>query len=157
MRKITAKSIDAFLAGQPFSSGNMSVQIRPWQQGTGDWVILQLHGNPIARYPVGRPGELQICDGNWQTVTTKDRLNALPGVSVHQKAGVWYLNGQEWDGEWTHVTDGYTIKQIGTVDLPEWRVYPPAKLGLCSLDFGTLIAARTYVAVQTGNVLRDVA
>jgi hypothetical protein len=26
-------------------------------------------------------------------------LNGLDGVSIQQKAGIWYLNGKEWEGE----------------------------------------------------------
>lgn len=29
---------------------------------------------------------------------TKERLNALPYVNIVQRNYVWYLNGQEWDG-----------------------------------------------------------
>lgn len=35
----------------------------------------------------------------WATPPTKERLNALDGVSIQQKKGKWYLNGVEWSGE----------------------------------------------------------
>ena len=46
---------------------------------------------------------LEITDAGLPTVTTKDRLNALPGVSINQKNGKWFLNGKLWDGKWTVV------------------------------------------------------
>lgn len=61
---------------------------------------LFLHGNEIARH--GKNG-LEITDAGLPTVTTKDRLNALPGVSINQKNGKWFLNGKLWDGKWTVV------------------------------------------------------
>ena len=73
-----------------------------FQTDKDDSVILLLHGNPIAHYLVA-DRVLYVCDGNHQTVTTKERLNGLPGVSVHQKAGQWYLNGEKWDGYWTKI------------------------------------------------------
>ena len=39
----------------------------------------------------------------WPTRTTKDRLNALPNVHIHQLKGMWYLNGEKWDGSSTSV------------------------------------------------------
>lgn len=54
-----------------------------------------LHQHVIASF--SKSG-LTISHAGWPTATTKDRLNALPGVSINQKAGVWYLNGREWDG-----------------------------------------------------------
>lgn len=37
------------------------------------------------------------------TNTTKERLNALPGVNIVQKLGKWYLNGVLWDGTLTNI------------------------------------------------------
>lgn len=111
-RKITTAVVAAFLKGKAFRCDNTSVQVRPFQADKEDSVILVLFGNPIARYKVD-DRVLYVCDGNHQTVTTrprppktattKDRLNGLPGVSVHQKAGQWYLNGEKWDGYWTKI------------------------------------------------------
>lgn len=97
MRKITAEAISAFVAGATFSKSNTIVSIV-----RGD-VVLSLHGNPIARYPETFYNQLEICDGGWQTNTTKERLNGIPNVHVQQKKGVWYLNGMEWNGNWTKV------------------------------------------------------
>ena len=101
-RKITTHAVEAFVKGQRFHRQNMEVQVRPFQTDKDDSVILLLHGNPIARYLVA-DRVLYVCDGNHQTVTTKELLNGLPGVSVHQKAGQWYLNGEKWDGYWTKI------------------------------------------------------
>lgn len=94
MRKITSESINTFLNDQPFNKANMTVTV------SDDETLLQLHGNAIASRHDGR---LWITDANWQTVTTKERLNALPGVSIYQKNFEWFLNGQKWDGAWTEI------------------------------------------------------
>ena len=39
-------------------------------------------------------------------MTTKDKLNALPGVRIHQEDYQWYLNGKLWDGSWIEVKTG---------------------------------------------------
>ena len=65
---------------------------------------LSLHRNCIAYHEPN--GELKITNCGWSTVTTKDRLNALPSVHIQQRKGVWYLNGEEWDGEWITVISG---------------------------------------------------
>jgi len=101
-RKITTEAVASFLNGKAFRCDNTCVEVRPFQCDKEDSVILVLFGNPIARYKVA-DRVLYVCDGNHQTVTTKDRLNGLPGVSVHQKAGQWYLNGEKWDGYWTKI------------------------------------------------------
>ena len=92
MQQITRDSVDAFLNGRKFKRGNMMVENDK----------MYLHGNIIAWIDIN--GYLWICDGGgWQTVTTKDRLNALPNVSIQQKKFVWYLNGERWDGNKTRI------------------------------------------------------
>lgn len=99
MRKITQESINAFINGVPFNKANTAVLVNE------KTVVLQLHGNPIAKYTVGKfNSTLEISNGGWQSNTTKERLNGIPNVTVHQKNRVWYLNGKEWDGEWTKVS-----------------------------------------------------
>lgn len=87
MRVITKNIVSAFLNRTNKASGNTTTN------GTS----LFLHGNEIARHT---PQGLQITNAGWFSNTTKERLNALPNVSICQKKGVWYLNGKEWDGKW---------------------------------------------------------
>lgn len=101
-RQITQESITAFMSGRTFNKSNMSVEIRPFKDEDSNSAILKLHGNVIARRLLSG-GLLEVCDGNWQTNTTKERLNGIPGVSVNQKKGQWFLNGVEWDGSWTKI------------------------------------------------------
>lgn len=98
MRKITQESINAFINGVPFNKANTTVL------ANGKTVVLQLHGNPIAKYAVGKfNSTLEVSDGGWQSNTTKERLNGIPNVHIQQKRGVWHLNGNEWGGEWAKV------------------------------------------------------
>lgn len=101
-RKITTDAINAFMSVKTFNRDNTSVEVRPFKSETESSVILKLHGNVIARRLVGS-NSIEVCDGNYQSNTTKERLNGLPGVQVNQRKGVWYLNGKEWDGSWTSV------------------------------------------------------
>lgn len=93
MRKITKQSLSAFFAGVNFSSGNMTVHDH------GQVVEMRLHGNLIAER-VKITGEVFISDAGWQTVTTKDRLNAichhLGADGISQRQWVWYRNGEEF-------------------------------------------------------------
>lgn len=64
--------------------------------------FLELFGQRIA-YLDSRQ-RLWVCSAGYQTFTTKERLNALPGVTVQQQARVWYLNAKRWDSSlWTCV------------------------------------------------------
>ena len=101
MRKITSDAVSAFRRGVKFNRDNTSVEFSPLQYT----VVLKLHGNAIARYTPSIYGlnKFEICNGGWFSNTTKERLNGLPGVSIHQKNFVWYLNGKEWNGCWTTI------------------------------------------------------
>lgn len=93
MRKITKKSIEAFLNAKKFKKSNTEVRVLP------NVTVLILFDNEIA-YKYNDPqNTLMITDAGWQTNTTKERLNGLPNVSIHQKNRQWYLNGEKWDGE----------------------------------------------------------
>ena len=93
MRKITEESVNAFMNAKPFSKQNMSVEVLP------NVTILKLHNNAIA-YRYNDPEQtLSITNCGWFSNTTKERLNALPNVSICQKNWNWYLNGKEWNGE----------------------------------------------------------
>ena len=59
--------------------------------------FMYLYDNLIARIDCN--GDLYITDAGWATNTTKERLNALPGVSIYQKNFEWFLNGKKWTEE----------------------------------------------------------
>lgn len=93
MRKVTQNSVNAFLNARPFREGNTTVEVKE------NVTILKLHNNPIA-YKYNDPEKtLSITNAGWESNTTKERLNALPNVSIKQVKGVWYLNGNVWDGK----------------------------------------------------------
>jgi len=94
-RKITKESISAFLDRKPFKKSNMEVD-----ECYGQF-RLKLHGNTIA--VLDEFGMLSVSNAGWASNTTKERLNGLPNVGIHQKNWQWYLNGNEWNGEWTRV------------------------------------------------------
>jgi len=71
-----------------------------------DGTSLWLFGNKIAEW---REGEIWITNAGWQSKTTKERLNGLTGVSITQRAGSWYINGNFWQGEWTSVNENNGI------------------------------------------------
>lgn len=96
MRKITREAYQAFINKEPFAKSNTAVQVSE----DGSVVQLLLHGNVIAKQV---NGTLSITSAGWPTNTTKERLNALPGVCIHQAKGVWYLNDMYWNGEWVIV------------------------------------------------------
>lgn len=148
-RKITTDAVEAFVNGQEFSRDNTRVEVRPFQREAHDSVILLLHNNPIARYVKSQGvATLQVCDGNHQTRTTKERLNGLPGVRVHQKAGKWYLNGVKWDGSWTHAASVIVAKKLG---LRSYGVEYPHAAGLKPVQFPSMAAARTFAEVEAAN------
>tara|TARA_R110002033_G_scaffold26863_1_gene61514 strand:- start:267 stop:515 length:249 start_codon:yes stop_codon:yes gene_type:complete len=61
--------------------------------------VLKLHGNTIA-YRYNDPQRTLTIDScGWLTLTTKERLNALPDVNIQQNNFVWFLNGEEWNGQ----------------------------------------------------------
>lgn len=98
MRKITFDSINAFMINKPFSRGNTTVVVNNAIGVT----FLCLHGNEIAS-KCHDTGKIRISNAGWFTVTTKERLNGIPNVSIRQKNYVWYLNGKPWGGRWTEI------------------------------------------------------
>ena len=96
MRKITQSAYQAFINKKLFKKSNTEVQVLE----DGGIVQLLLFNNIIAKQ-VG--GILNITSAGYSTITTKERLNAFPGVRIHQSKGVWYLNDLFWDGSWITV------------------------------------------------------
>lgn len=99
MRKITTQAINAFMMAKPFKMANTEVVINENSSG-GTITQLFLHDNLIAE---SSDTGLKITNAGWQSNTTKERLNAIPGVCISQKKGKWYLNGVYWNGEWTTI------------------------------------------------------
>tara|TARA_R110000824_G_scaffold226418_3_gene414216 strand:+ start:1437 stop:1754 length:318 start_codon:yes stop_codon:yes gene_type:complete len=96
-RQITIDAVRAFRNGNKFKRNNTEVRLCPISGGRQ----LRLHGNIIAEMNFDVDGAyrgLYICDGGWQSVTTKERLNGLPNVAIYQKNWQWYLNGEAWNG-----------------------------------------------------------
>ena len=96
MRKITSEAVSKFLSKTPFRKSNMSVE-----ESYGVYK-LKLHGNTIAT--IDELGVLSVSNAGWRSNTTKERLNGIPGVRVHQRNWNWYLNGVEWDGSWKRIS-----------------------------------------------------
>jgi len=89
-RKVTTQIVSAFIAGSQLKVGNSRT----------DGQALYLHGNKIAEK---REDGLYISNAGWQSNTTKERLNGIPGVSILQRNWDWFLNGNAWDGTWTKI------------------------------------------------------
>lgn len=94
MRKITSEAVNAFYNNETYKKSNTEVEVL--QNETKFY----LHGNLIAKK---EKGNVYISNAGWRTNTTKERLNGLPGVNIYQKNWQWYLNGKEWNGEWTTI------------------------------------------------------
>jgi hypothetical protein len=86
MRKITKSAAAAFTSARNFRDGSTVVE------SDGITVHLLLHGNCIARNGPATGLQVNLC--GWNTPTTRDRLNSLPGVRAHTKQGQAYLNGK---------------------------------------------------------------
>jgi hypothetical protein len=99
MRKITEETVNAFYNATPFKKANMEVEVLP------NVTIMKLHGNSIAFLYNDPNKTLAITNCGWESNTTKERLNALQGVSISQKNHIWYLNGKEWNGELTEINN----------------------------------------------------
>jgi len=98
MRKITEESVDAFMNARKFKKANMEIQVLP------NVTVMKLHGNPIAFRYNDPERTLSITDAGWSSNTTKERLNAIPNVSIQQKNWEWFLNGEKWDGDMIDVS-----------------------------------------------------
>ena len=96
MRKITKEAVSKFLSKETFRKSNMSVE-----ESYGVYK-LKLHGNTIAT--IDELGVLSVSNAGWASNTTKERLNGIPGVRVHQKNWNWFLKGVECDGSWKRIS-----------------------------------------------------
>lgn len=96
-RKVTLQAVNSFYNRIEGKFGNTKIE-----NGFGA-TYMYLHGNLIA--VLDAEGVLKVSNAGWFSNTTKERLNGLEGVSVVQRKGVWYLNGNEWDGNLVKVND----------------------------------------------------
>ena len=102
MRRITAEAIAAFQAGEHFRLDN--TEVRTTDRPGEVCVELLLHDSVIARrwVPMNEVDVpvIEVTTAGWDTATTRQRLNGIPGVRVYRSKGVLHLNGKEWDGGW---------------------------------------------------------
>lgn len=110
MKKVTQQTTDYFnsngLNGKA-KVGNTEVEFMAYYPAAPankyDLIVYSLFGNVIA-VKDRKNGDVWITNAGWNTVTTKERLNGIDGVSINQVKGIWYLNGKQWGGEWTKVS-----------------------------------------------------
>jgi len=92
MRKITQDAVHAFENAIRFKRDNTEIDVLL------NVTIMKLFGNPIAYLYNDPDRTLSVTTHGWFTNVTKERLNGIPGIKIIQKNGVWYLNGNVWDG-----------------------------------------------------------
>ena len=94
MSKTHEKVIEAFLQGKSAKISNTQTNGRE----------LFLFDNCIARRDCYN---MQVTTSGWNTLTTRDRLNMLPGIWVRCRKGNLQINfqskWQDWDGEWINI------------------------------------------------------
>ena len=91
MRQITRDIVAAFMNREEKRIGNSHTR--------GEF--LYLHGNAIACH--NADGTIEVTTAGWNTPTTRERLNGIPGVKVYVRRGQLYLNDQPWDGNWARI------------------------------------------------------
>lgn len=111
MRKITQDAVRAFYNKEDFKRSNTQVRYNLNMMSAVSTMVMYLHGHAIAKLT---RGQLWIRHAGWKTNTTKERLNGLDGVHIHQKNFVWYLNGVEWHNgyDWLKVSD-FSVERFG--------------------------------------------
>jgi hypothetical protein len=119
MRKITTQACQALLNGETINLSNTRVT-RTLHSGS-----MYLHGHEIAKIV---NNNLFINLQGYTTNTTLERLNGLPNVQLHRRAGVVYLNNKPISTTaWHNVTvgsktRGYTLIHYGTNGIITTRV-----------------------------------
>lgn len=93
MRKITTEAVNAFMNYKDYKNDNTEVIVNHYGS------YLRLHGNLIAVFNNNtcpdNPNKISVSLAGWNTMTTRERLNGIPGVSVGTRKGIAYLNGQQ--------------------------------------------------------------
>ena len=97
MRKITKESVKAFYDREPFKKSNMIVENKEGK------TYLKLFENVIAT--LDEVNELFITTADWNTRTTRERLNGLSEVRLGTRKGQLYLNNVPWDGKLINIKD----------------------------------------------------
>ena len=92
MRIISDEAAGCFYRRENFKLSNTEVKVNKERT----IVEFLLHGNCIAK-KTALCYTIDTC--GWNTVTTRERLNALQGVRVQQKKGQLFLNDILWDGK----------------------------------------------------------
>ena len=93
MRQVTRLAVSNWLMRKKFRRDNTHT----------DGNTLYLHNNAIAK--IDENQIVWIRSAGWETKTTRERLNGIPGVRIHQKNWEWYLNNMLWShsNEWTDI------------------------------------------------------
>jgi len=93
MRQVTRLAVSNWLMRKKFRRDNTHT----------DGNTLYLFNNAIAK--IDTDGNVFIRSAGWETKTTRERLNGVPGVFINQKNWQWYLNGKTWinSHQWTYI------------------------------------------------------
>lgn len=102
MKKVTQLVVSQWLMRKKFRRDNTHT----------DGTTLYLHGNPIAKID-DNDGLVYVRSAGWETKTTKERLNGIPGVRIHQKNYEWYLNNCLWRNSYNWTPIGKYSSQNG--------------------------------------------
>ena len=99
-RKITEKTVSAFMAGQSVSIGNTTVQT------SGNASVMSLFGNVIATRN-GKTIKISTC--GWDTSTTKERLNGIldamgSNQRIYHHQRVVHLGDAPWENHFMMTT-----------------------------------------------------
>ena len=104
MRKIESRILDAIADRR---IGIVKLSKRDYIETNKDVVNVILWNTTIAQIHADR---VVVNSGNWRTVTTKSRLNAILseycGTGISQAKGEWYIDGESF-------YDAMTIARIG--------------------------------------------
>lgn len=89
-RQITEIIVRAFMNDETKRMGNSEVRT--------DFVTTKLYlWNNLIAIKKKDTGKIEVSMAGYPTVTTRERLNGIPGVSISQRKGIQYLNGKEID------------------------------------------------------------
>lgn len=114
------------LAGEYFNNGSKKEKDNDNQGGHyqdeivpfGDFTVWFYHGHAIAMHD-RKTGELSLANSGYATVTTKTRLNSLPGVRIYQVKYQWKQNGEDFKSEDRKIEERIGRTQYQRID--GWR------------------------------------